>query len=738
MLGETVFHNANGYIGVRASLEEGVPGTYATMRGMYINGVYDVIPMKQPENLCGLVDEKDTMLNVADVQSMDIFIDGERFSMFSGTVLHSERELDMSEGITKREVLWLSPKGQKVLLGFKRMASFVRKNVFTVECEVTPTEHDAKIELRSYHKGLVHNYSNPHDPRVGTDGRILLNADAHRLEDGASFLTSRTLKSGITVCTAVKHDFSGENGGETEYDAENHSYCTRLSRFAKAGESFRVVKYTVTTDTLRCADCLLSAEKLMDECFGKLDDMYAGQRAYLDDFWLHTETEIDSDDDSSLALCFNQYELLQSCGCDEHCAVASKGLSGEGYEGHYFWDTEIYLMPFFTNTNPSLARGILRYRYNCLALAKENAKLLGHKKGAMFPWRTISGRECSGFFPAGSAQYHINGDIAYAAVQYYLASGDMDYLAEEGAEILIETARLWMDTGNYSKGKFVINDVTGPDEYTCIVNNNFYTNACAKFNLYWAYNAAEILKGCGSFALDVSDAELLSFKEAAENMYLPYDEESGINPQDDSFLNKPAWDFENTPKENYPLLLHYHPLYLYRHQVCKQADTILAYFLFDGIESRETELRSFEYYEKITTHDSSLSNCVFSIVASQLGLRDKAWQYFGESIKCDLANTHGNTGDGIHTASMGGSYMMIVNGFAGMRVSETGLSFEPFLPEAWRGYRFRVRYRGSLLEVSVRRNSCSVSLLSGCSVSFRLCGADYTLSSENKEVSAKL
>lgn len=738
MLGETVFHNANGYIGVRASLEEGVPGNFATMRGMYINGVYDVIPMKQPESLCGLVDEKDTMLNVADVQSIEIFVDGERFSMFSGTVLNASRELDMSAGVTKREVLWLSPKGQRVLFSFKRMASFVRKNVFTIECKVTPTDHDTKIEIRSYHKGLVRNYSNPHDPRLATDGGILLNAKAHRLEDGASYLMSRTLKSGITVCTAVKHDFMGENGGETEYDEASHACCTKLSRFAKAGETFRFVKYSVTTDTLRCVDCLSCAERLMEESFGKLDDMYAEQRVYLDDFWLHTETEIDSDDDSNLALAFNQYELLQSCGCDEHCAVASKGLSGEGYEGHYFWDTEIYLMPFFTNTNPALARGLLRYRYNCLALAKENAKLLGHKMGAMFPWRTISGRECSGFFPAGSAQYHINGDIAYAAVQYYLATGDIDYLAEEGAEILIETARLWMDTGNYSNGKFVINDVTGPDEYTCIVNNNYYTNACAKHNLYWAYNAAAILKNCGRFALNVSPDELLSFKMAAESMYLPYDEARGINPQDDSFLNKPAWDFKNTPKENYPLLLHYHPLYLYRHQVCKQADTILAYFLFDGIESRETELCSFDYYEKITTHDSSLSNCVFSIVASQLGLRNKAWQYFGESIKCDLANTHGNTGDGIHTASMGGSYMMIVNGFAGMRVSESGLSFAPFVPEAWRGYRFRVRYRGNLLEVSVRKNSCDVRLLSGDKVSFKLCDTAYTLSSENREVSAKL
>ena len=742
MLQETLFHNANGYLGVRGNLEENVPDSFVTMRGTYINGFYDVVPMKQSESLCNLVEEKDTMLNIADTQTVKIVIDGEEFSLFRGKVLSLNRTLDMAAGTTRRTVRWRSPKGNTLSLSFTRMASFVRKNVFTVECEVRPEDFSGTVEVRSYHIGLVKNYSNPNDPRLAADGGVLLNAEGHRLCGTTTYLTSRTSKSGLTVCTAVCHEFSVDGTQVIGYDEQSHSYETSFACALNAGETLSFVKYTVTTDSLRCSDCMCEAETLMDSSFGRVGEMYREQREYLDDFWLHTETEIDSDDDSSFAVAFIQYELLQSCGSDGLCAVASKGLSGEGYEGHYFWDTEIYLMPFFSYTNPGLTRNLLRYRYTALGLAKENARLLGHTKGALFPWRTISGRECSGYFPAGSAQYHINADIAYAAVQYYLITGDLDYLADEGAEILIETARLWIDTGNYSHGRFVINDVTGPDEYTCIVNNNYYTNAGAAFNLRWAVHALKLLRDNGmaskaEAATQVTEAELSEFAAAAKAMYLPYDVETGINPQDDSFLQKPVWDFAATPKENYPLLLHYHPLCLYRHQVCKQADTVLAYFLFGGIESYETQLRSFEYYEKLTTHDSSLSNCIFSIMASRLGLREKAWQYFGDSIKSDLNNSHGNTGDGIHTANMGGSYMMIVNGFAGMNVSEAGLELRPFVPEAWRGYRFRISFRKSFLEVNVTKNGCTVRLLNDIPVTLRLYETEYSLSPEKAEIEVK-
>lgn len=741
MLHETLFHNANGYLGVRGCLEEGVPQSFNTMRGTYVNGFYDVIPMKQSESLCNLMEEKDTMLNVADMQSIRLRFEGEEFSLFSGTVLSASRTLNMDAGTTERLVRWRSPAGREVTVRFIRMASFTCKNVFTITCEVCPENFSGTLEVISYHKGRVKNYANPKDPRLAASGGIHLQSAGEKRWEDATYLLSRTVKSGLTVCTGVRHDFPEEGRLTIDFDAECHSYTTRYEKAVQEGKTLRFTKYTVTVDSLRSDDCLKTAEELMEANFGRLHKLCADQRQYLRDFWRSAEMEIDSGDDSSIAMAFNQYQLLQSCGSDGLCAAASKGLSGEGYEGHYFWDTEIYVLPFLTYTAPQLARSLLRYRYMTLPLAKENARLLGHRRGALYPWRTISGRECSGFFPAGSAQYHIDGDIACAVVRYYLATGDKEYLAQEGAEILIETARLWMDVGNWHEGRFVINDVTGPDEYTCIVNNNYYTNACARYNLRWASRLKELMKG-GDWETVVKRTgiiaeEMDSFSKAAENMYLPFDETLGINPQDDSFLQKPLWDFAGTPKENYPLLLHYHPLCLYRHQVCKQADTILAYLLYDTAESRETMLRSFEYYEKITTHDSSLSHCVFSIVAARLGLYDKAWEYFGESIKSDLVNSHGNTGDGIHTANMGGSYMMIVNGFAGVNVNEAGLSIAPFLPRKWNGYRFRLWYRGSFLEVDVRKEHCTVRLLEGPSVALKLYGQEISLSAERAEYVAE-
>ena len=733
-LQETLFHNANGYLGVRGTLEEGVPAAFNSMRGMYINGFYNIIPMKQSESLCNLIEEKDSMLNIADAQTVELFFNGERFSMLAENA-KTERILDMDAGITVRNVIWQSTGGEKLTVTFTRMASFTHKNIFTIECNIHSDSFNGSVDVRSEHRGKVRNYSNADDPRVGANSEVQFVPVAHSVIDGANYLTRQTTESGLSVCTGVKHDFPEGTVESTSYDAVNDAFVTCCTLKLSAGESLRFVKYFAVADSARYENCSESAEGFLCDSFGKLEELYDQQRRYLAGFWNNCETEIDSDDDSNMAMCFNQYQLLQSCGSDGQCGMASKGLSGEGYEGHYFWDTEIFVMPFFTYVAPELARGLLKYRYSTLSLAKENAKLLCHRKGAAYPWRTISGRECSGFFPAGSAQYHVNGDISYAVVNYYLATGDVEYLADEGAEILIETARLWMDLGNWCNGRFVINDVTGPDEYTCIVNNNYYTNACAEYNLRWACRAAEILKEDGAFdgvaaRTGITGEELREFAEASAKMYLPYDEKLGINPQDDSFLQKKQWDFENTPRENYPLLLHYHPLYLYRYQVCKQADTILAYILYGVKETKETMLRSFRYYEKITTHDSSLSNCVFSVVAARLGLKEEAWNYFGESLKSDLVNSHGNTGDGIHTANMGGSYMTVVNGFAGLVITEEGVELNPFVPDEWRGYRFRIHFRGSLLEIDVRKNECTVKLLSGKSVKVKLWGKDFLLKDE--------
>ncbi len=736
-LNETLFHNANGYIGVRGCMEEGVPENWDTMRGMYINGFYDTIPMKQAESLCNFVEEKQTMLNVADTQTIYLWVDGEKFALTEGTVKKHTRILNMEEGYTAREVIWCTPGGKEVSISVKRMTSFLEPSLFSIEYCVTPLNFDGEIVFASYHIPEVFNYCNPNDPRLAAESGQHLIPVLVQVEDGVSYAVSETSKSRLRMCSAVAHTLEAKQRGTCSIEQEGTRIVYHAHAAVKAGETVRLKKYTVITDSVRqqapkdAAGTILA--KVMEQ---GLTYYYEKQKEYLENFWYQAELTIEGDDALNQAVSFNMYQLLQSAARDNHCNIAAKGLSGEGYEGHYFWDTEMFMLPFFTLTNPGLARVLLEYRYHSLDAARENAKLLGHRKGALYPWRTITGVECSGYYPSGTAQYHIDGDITYAVVNYYLTTGDAEFVTEMGAEIVLETARLWMDVGNYSEGRFVIHDVTGPDEYTCMVNNNYYTNCCAKYNLKWAVKFCDVLKEQGCFEkiaakLSLGQEEIEEMERAANAMYLPYDEKLGINPQDDSFLSKPVWDIAGTPKEKFPLLLHYHPLYLYRYQVCKQADTVLAYFLFEEEQSKEVMQRSYHYYEKITTHDSSLSTCIFSIVASRLGMQKKAYHYFGDSAKMDLENTHNNTKDGIHTANMGGCYMAIVYGFAGLRVTEKGIFLHPFLPDAWNGYCFKIHYRGNLLKVSVTKDLIEVHLETGSELELQVYGESCRVSRES-------
>ena len=737
-LSETLFHNANGYIGVRGSLEEGVPSDSDSMRGTYINGFYDIIPMKQAEMLCNFVDKKETMLNVADTMTINCVVDGEMFDLTQGKIVKHTRTLDMSRGVTLRDIIWEAPSGKQIEINVTRMTSFELLSLFSIEYSVKALNFSGEIKFISTHKPDVTNYCNPKDPRLAQESLKNLTVVDFRKEGESSIAVSETSVSKLRMCSLVNNKITLLGKGTVlseEMDLLGKQGVYTGTVYINQGETATLLKLSLFSDSIRCRDLSGKVLEDLDEVKKRgIGYYYQAQRDYLANFWTNCEMEIDGDEDMNSAVAFNMYELLQSSAKDEYASIAAKGMSGEGYEGHYFWDTETFIMPFFTLTNPSLSKMLLKYRYTTLDKARENARLLGHTKGALFPWRTITGTECSGYFVSGSAAYHINADIAYAFVGYYLATGDLDFMKEAGAEILIETARLWMDLGHYNAdGKFVLNVVTGPDEYTCMVNNNYYTNAAAKHNLIWAVKIYELLRKSGlSDSLDaklkVTKEELDSFSEAADAMLLLYDEKLGINPQDDSFLSKPVWDVEATPKENFPLLLHYHPLHLYRYQVCKQADTVLAYFMFENEQSEEVMKRSYRYYEKITTHDSSLSTCVFSIVASRLGMPEKAYAYFGDSAKLDLMNTHNNSMHGIHTANMGGCYMAIVNGFACLRVSEEGISLSPTLPGTWTGYRFKFRYRGRLIKVMIDQKEVHVELLEGDDFSLKIYGKDVLIS----------
>jgi alpha,alpha-trehalose phosphorylase len=565
-----------------------------------------------------------------------------------------------------------------------------------------------------------------------------LNIESITAEDEVIQILSQTHNSGESVAVTAKHRCNNHYNLHFE---KSEKSVEAIFKIEPGNDLIEFTKYNIYTDSRRYKSPKSSGNKLMEEITTKtFDELLKEQKNYLNKFWSIADINIEGDEKLQQGLRYNLYQLLQSVGKDSISNIAAKGLSGEGYEGHYFWDSEIYVLPFFTLCYPKLAKQLLKYRYTILDYARKRARELGHKKGAAYPWRTITGEECSAYFPAGTAQYHINSDIAYSYVQYYLATGDMDFIREFGAEVIFETARIWIEIGHFDKGLFKIDTVTGPDEYTAIVNNNYYTNVMAKYNLKWAsklYNLLLIEDGeilnllCEKISLTKEEIGL--FEKAYNNMYLPYNEEYKINAQDDTFLSKAIWNFEDTPKEKYPLLLNYHPLTIYRYQVLKQADTVLAHFLAEDESDFDTIRNSYDYYEKITTHDSSLSSAVYSIMASRIGYFEKAYDYFIQTARLDLDDIHGNTKDGVHTANMGGTWMAIVYGFAGLRIKEDYISLNPRLPEKWNELKFKFLYKGACIKVDMQREKTIIGVQCENSINLKVNNQLYELTG-NKEI----
>jgi alpha,alpha-trehalose phosphorylase len=742
-LNETLFTLGNGYIGMRGTLEEGSAAPKGqTLEGTYLNGFYESEPIQYPENAYGLARTNEFMLNVPNAKRIGLVIDGEEFGMGRGRVLDHERVLDFRTGLLTRSVEWESAGGKRVRIVSRRLVSFQRKHVAAIEYTVTPLNFSGRLRLESALDSAVSNLQAGDDPRVGSaiTGPSLQPVSQELSEQGMLVL-QRTRHSGFLLASSTETVLAGGVGVRIERLPDGHAFHADAAQ----GQTLILHKFIAYATSRDMAENQVGTRaraelaRARDAGFARLA---AEQAAWLADFWDQADVRIDGDDALQQGVRFNQFHLLQSVGRDGRTNIAAKGVTGEGYEGHYFWDTEIYVFPFFLFSKPEIARALLQYRYTILPKARERARQMGHERGALYPWRTIAGEECSAYFPAGSAQYHINADIAYSIRLYLLATGDFEFMAQQGAEIVLDTARIWLGIGSYDRQqRFCINAVTGPDEYTAIVNNNYYTNAMARMHLSFAAEVAERLRAerpddyarvAGAIGLD--DAEIAAWRAAAAAMRLPYDEALGIHEQDDSFLSKKPWDFANTPRENYPLLLHYHPLVIYRHQVCKQADVVLALLLLSSEFSLDDKRRDFDFYERVTTHDSSLSSCIFSMVASEVGYHDKAYAYFMETARLDLDNTHGNTEYGVHTAAMAGTWLGVAYGFAGMRLDGAGLRFAPVLPQKWRGYRFKVQVHGALLEVEVDAGGASYRLLQGEGLRFSHRGREVSLTLQHSDV----
>lgn len=713
---ESLFMVGNGYIGVRGCFEEEYP-MGQSVRGTYINGLYDHVPMIHAEMAYGFPTVQDKQPRIADTQTCLVWLDGERAALYENRYETYYRHVDYHSGETERSYIYITQSGKKAHLKFNRLASMVNPHVLAYRIEVI---YDGLIEFISVLDGDIENYSNPGDPRTGQGHTKLMKIIEMDYLNLDSRLLMETKTTKIKQATLVRHNVSSPVEYELWHGLNENKIETRIS-----GKNHLILeKICVLTDSIRMHDAMGGAISIQSAFEShSYEDLRQSQVLYLNRFWEKSDIEIKGNPSDQRAIRFMLYQLLQSVGIDEYSNVSAKGLSGEGYEGHYFWDTEIYVLPVLMINQPERAKRLLEYRYHILENAKHRAKELGHNKGAAYAWRTISGIECSGYFPAGTAQYHINSDIAHAFIQYHLHTEDWNFLVEKGAEVIFETARTWLEIGNFHKGAFHLHDVTGPDEYTAIVSDNYYTNAMAKHHMFWANKIYGELLDHEDLAIrskftdlmkkiNLTVEELNQMREASELMVMPYDEVLGIFAQDASFLSKPVWPIDKVDPTKKPLLLHYHPLTIYRHQVLKQADTVLAHFLLEEYADDESICKGFDYYEKITTHDSSLSSCIYGIMASRCGYREKAYDYFSDAVFLDLKDTHGNTKDGLHIANISGTILSVYAGFAGLRNMDSGLKFRPYVPSKWEGYSFKMIYKGRNIRVNVDENF-EVVLLKG-------------------------
>lgn len=728
---ESLFALANGSLGVRGGFEE----DDSSSDGSFLAAVFEKNPIHYHERLAGFARSTDTRVPVAEGKGIALWLGDKRVHLDQAEWLQFERTLDLRRGALDRRLRIRTGEGHRIEIHAERVLPLTQPALLAIRFSVASLDYEGPLTLVSFIEGGRQAVEQGDDPRIGVSGgqgmaSFGLHADAH----GAQ-LSQRASGSGIELTCGQTHRFAADDLSFVEAQAQDArvEQCFRASlRPGRVVTLEKFVAYAVDGDEARREDRLRAA--LQQAAAAGFDELAADQADALADFWRHAELSIDGDAATEQALRFNLFHLLQSAGRNGVDGTAAKGLTGEGYEGHCFWDTEAFVLPVMAFTAPEVARAMLLYRYRTLEAARAHAREMNHPVGALYPWRTIDGGEGSAHYPSGSAAYHINAAIAYGIGLYLESSDDLDFLDQAGAEMLFETARIWPQAGHFNPrrgGAFCIHEVTGPDEYTTLVNNNYYTNRMAQRHLRCAVAAWRWLSGerpqrmrelSARLRLDAQEVEL--WQRAADAMYLPYDQTLGIFEQDDGFLDKPRWPFPlqagnrgPPPKaasgEHRPLLLDYHPLTLYRHQVCKQADVVMALVLAGEDIEPARKRRSFDYYEAVTTHDSTLSAPVFGILAGEVGHADKAWRYFHDSVRVDLDDLHRNTDHGVHMAAMAGSWLGLVQGFGGLRLRESQLHFAPSLPQAWNGYGFNLRWRGRSLRVDVSRTGATYALRDG-------------------------
>ena len=706
---EAVFSLANGYLGLRGSLDEAEPNSF---RGTFLSGVHETHPLSYPEDGYGNPDEGQAMIAVADGTPIRMTVDGEPVDVRTMEPEVHERVLDLRTGVLERRLRWQASSGTRLELVTRRLVSLVERPIAATRWELRALDGPARISVRSE---LVVGDTPPEitndDPRVAEALDCPVEPLARRLEARGGALAQRTKRTGIGLAAAVAHEVDGDHEVGTEIN--DHHVVTGFTAQLVAGESLAMTKTTshVWSRNPESDALLEGAVAAVDSArtlgFEALVDR---QRDVLDEFWASADVEVDGDAQLQQALRYSLFQLYCSTARIEGAPLGGKGLSGAGYSGHTFWDIEGFVVPALTLLRPDAAARLLAWRASTIGLARERAEVLG-LSGACFPWRTIDGRETSAYWPASTAAVHINADISRAFWLYGHVTG-LGPQAQRGTEVLVETARLWMSMlATDAAGARHIFGVTGPDEYTGVVDDNVFTNVMARRNLVRAADACTLDPEAAA-TLEVSAEETREWLAAAAAIHVPYDEQLGVHPLNASFTTYREWRFEDK-LDSYPVQKHQHYAKFYRRQVLKQADLVQALWWCRDDFTAEQAARDVDYYEARTVRDSSLSAAVQAVTCAQAQHPDLALRYLRETALVDLHDLRVDTKQGLHLAAVAGAWLALTAGLGGLREDHEDLEIAPLLPSALERMAYHVTWRGTLLRIETTRQGTTLSLPQG-------------------------
>ena len=685
---ESIFSLGNGAMGMRANFEEDYTGD--TLQGSYIGGIYYPDKTRVGWWKNGYPEYFAKVLNAPNWIGLHIKINGELLDLNTCLeVKNFRRQLNMKEGWYERSFTAMLPNQQEIQVNVLRFLSLRYDELGALRYEITPITTEATIEIESYLDSGIKNSDANWDERFWNTLEI-------SSEDNFATILAETKKTGFKVHTFMQNqlfiDNKALNISPKENKKENYiglQYEVKV----KQNQTFRIEKYGGYSRS--------NDYSTLSKSIALFDSFLENQREDWAAIWETSDIVIEGDEKAQQGIRFNIFQLNQTySGKYAHLNIGPKGFTGEKYGGSTYWDTEAYCLPFYMATKGAeVARNLLMYRYNQLDKAIENAEKLGFTGGAaLYPMVTMNGEECHNEWEITFEEIHRNGAIAFAIYNYTRYTGDESYLKDYGIEVLIAIARFWAQRVSFSeeKQKYVILGVTGPNEYENNINNNFYTNYLASWCLRYAAEQVITLQKEG-----ITKEETQQWLHIAQNIYFPYSEKYGVYLQQDGFLDKDLKPVSAIPAGERPLNQHWSWDRILRSPYIKQADTLQGFYFFEDHFTKEELQRHYEFYEPFTVHESSLSPCVHSVLASALGKTDEAYTLYLRTARLDLDDYNKEVHEGLHITSMAGTWLSIVEGFAGMRVKDGKLHFTPRLPKHWKNLSFKVIFQEEIKEIKL-------------------------------------